>query len=60
MYWHNGASGGCRSFLGLDLDRGVGVVILTNSFTVRGADLVGLDLVRQAADQTKSFQPPSR
>lgn len=60
VHWHNGASGGCRSFLGLDLDRGVGVVILTNSFTVRGADLVGLDLVRQAADQTKSFQPPSR
>ena len=31
LHWHNGGTGGYRSFLGFDLDSGTGVVVLSNS-----------------------------
>ncbi len=31
LHWHNGGTGGYRSFLGFDLDAGTGVVVLSNS-----------------------------
>jgi len=31
LHWHNGGTGGYRSFLGLDLKSGTGVVVLSNS-----------------------------
>jgi CubicO group peptidase (beta-lactamase class C family) len=41
--WHNGGTGGFRTWIGLDTDRRVAAVVLTNS--VHGADDLGLQLV---------------
>ncbi|HSD31271.1 MAG TPA: serine hydrolase [Gemmatimonadales bacterium] len=43
IVWHNGGTGGYRSFAGFDPARGVGVVLLTNS--VVGADDIGFHLL---------------
>lgn len=43
IVWHNGGTGGYRSFAGFDPARGVGVVLLTNSVT--GADDIGFHLL---------------
>jgi CubicO group peptidase (beta-lactamase class C family) len=43
VVWHNGGTGGYRTFAGFDPDRGVGVVVLTNSS--HGADDIGLHLI---------------
>jgi CubicO group peptidase (beta-lactamase class C family) len=44
IVWHNGGTGGYRSFLGLVPSRKVGVVVLTNSGGV-GADDIGMHLL---------------
>jgi CubicO group peptidase (beta-lactamase class C family) len=51
-HWHNGGTGGARSFTGCVLDRGVGVVLLTNC--LRPTDRPGFDLLRSLADRTRS------
>jgi CubicO group peptidase (beta-lactamase class C family) len=51
-HWHNGGTGGARSFTGCVLDRGVGVVLLTNC--LRPTDRPGFDLLRTLADRTRS------
>ncbi len=43
IVWHNGGTGGYRTFLGFDPDRRVGVVVLTNS--ARSADDIGFHLL---------------
>jgi CubicO group peptidase (beta-lactamase class C family) len=43
VVWHNGGTGGFRSFIGFDPDRGVGAVVLTNSG--HGADDIGFHLI---------------
>lgn len=43
ILWHNGGTGGFRTFLGFDPDAEVGVVVLTNSG--HGADDIGLHLL---------------
>lgn len=43
--WHNGATGGYRSFLALAPSDQRAVAILTNSFNLRGPDLEGLRLL---------------
>ena len=43
IVWHNGGTGGYRSFIGFDPARGVGVVLLTNSLV--GADDIGFHLL---------------
>ncbi len=62
ILWHNGGTGGYRSFIGFDRDRGRGVVVLTNSDL--GLDDVGLHLldpsfplkeVRETADLAPEF-----
>jgi hypothetical protein len=35
---------------GLDVADGIGMAVLTNSFTLRGADLVGMDLLTRIRD----------
>ncbi len=45
--WHNGATGGYRAFVAIRPSTLTSVVILLSSFTIRGADLVGLSLLRQ-------------
>jgi D-alanyl-D-alanine-carboxypeptidase/D-alanyl-D-alanine-endopeptidase len=44
--WHNGGTGGFRSFLGFDAAAGWGVVVLTN--TSRSVDAIGLHLLDAA------------
>jgi hypothetical protein len=43
IVWHNGGTGGYRSFLGFDKAKGVGVVVLSNS--ENGIDDIGLHLL---------------
>jgi CubicO group peptidase (beta-lactamase class C family) len=43
IVWHNGGTGGYRSMLAFDGDRGIGVVMLTNSN--RGVDDIALHLL---------------
>lgn len=42
--WHNGGTGGFRSFAGFDPEKGVGVVVLSN--TQRSVDRAAFDLLR--------------
>lgn len=46
MTWHNGGTGGFRSFVGLDRAGGVGVAVL--SATARGVDGPGFALLAAA------------
>jgi D-alanyl-D-alanine-carboxypeptidase/D-alanyl-D-alanine-endopeptidase len=45
IVWHNGGTGGFRSFMGFDPKAGVGVVVLSNAFTVAGVDDIGRHLL---------------
>lgn len=45
--WHSGATGGYRAFVAIRPSTLTAVVILLNSFTIRGADLVGSGLLQQ-------------
>ncbi|WP_433169226.1 serine hydrolase domain-containing protein [Kribbella sp. CA-247076] len=46
MVWHNGGTGGYRSFLALDRDRGRAVVVLSD--VASDVDDLGADLLREA------------
>lgn len=52
IVWHNGGTGGYRSFAGFDAARKVGVVLLTNSIV--GADDIGFHLL----DTSLGLRPP--
>ena len=43
--WHNGGTGGFRSFVGCDWKARAGVVVLSNAFTLAGVDDIGLHLL---------------
>jgi CubicO group peptidase (beta-lactamase class C family) len=45
IYWHNGGTGGYRSFFGYDPKSRVGVVLLSNMSTRTGVDDIGLHLL---------------
>ena len=45
IVWHNGGTGGYRSFVGYDAKTRVGVVVLSNSFTATGVDDIGMHLL---------------
>jgi serine-type D-Ala-D-Ala carboxypeptidase/endopeptidase len=45
IVWHNGGTGGFRSFIGFDRKQRVGVVVLSNAFTAGGVDDIGLHLL---------------
>jgi CubicO group peptidase (beta-lactamase class C family) len=53
IIWHNGGTGGFRTFIGFDPDEGVGVVVLTNS--THGADDIGFHLINTTLPLT---EPP--
>ncbi len=55
IVWHNGGTGGYRSFIGFERQSGVGVVVLSNAFTMEGADDIGLHLLDAAV---ALWQPP--
>jgi CubicO group peptidase (beta-lactamase class C family) len=43
--WHNGGTGGYRSFIGFDRANRTGVVVLSNMFTAAGPDDIGRHLL---------------
>jgi serine-type D-Ala-D-Ala carboxypeptidase/endopeptidase len=45
IIWHNGGTGGYRSFVGYDPKAGAGVVVLSNAETVTGVDDIGHHLM---------------
>jgi CubicO group peptidase (beta-lactamase class C family) len=45
IVWHNGGTGGYRSFVGYDPKTRVGVVVLSNTFTASGVDDIGMHLL---------------
>lgn len=45
MHWHNGGTGGARSFLGFVPDCGIAAVVLTNC--ARSVDALGVDLLKR-------------
>jgi CubicO group peptidase (beta-lactamase class C family) len=45
LAWHNGGTGGYRSFVGYDAKNRVGIVVLSNTFTGPGVDDIGLHLL---------------
>ncbi|MGZ6038523.1 MAG: serine hydrolase [Phenylobacterium sp.] len=45
IVWHNGGTGGYRTFMGFDPKTGVGVVVLTNAATGRGGDDIGAHIL---------------
>jgi len=58
--WHNGGTGGYRSFIGYDPKTRTGVVVLANAFTVAGVDDIGMHLLNPKAQLlgAAAFAPP--
>ena len=46
LSWHNGGTNGFRSFVGVARDRGIAVIVLSN--TARSVDRLGLRLLQGA------------
>ena len=49
IVWHNGGTGGYRSFVGFDPKRRAGVVVLSNVSTAAGVDDIGIHLLDDRA-----------
>ncbi|HKR63060.1 MAG TPA: serine hydrolase [Thermoanaerobaculia bacterium] len=45
IVWHNGGTGGYRSFIAFDAKQKTGVVVLSNMFTNAGVDDIGMHLL---------------
>jgi CubicO group peptidase (beta-lactamase class C family) len=56
IVWHNGGTGGYRTFIGLDPDRELGVVVLTNSN--EGSDDIGFHLLDPSLPLAEPAAPP--
>ena len=56
IVWHNGGTGGYRSFIGYDAKSRVGVVVLSNTFTGSGVDDIGMHLL----DSHAPLLPPPK
>jgi serine-type D-Ala-D-Ala carboxypeptidase/endopeptidase len=57
IYWHNGGTGGYRTFMGYDPSANVGVVALSNTSTQFGVDDIGHHLL-DSAYPLKTFALP--
>ncbi len=57
IVWHNGGTGGYRTFIGFEPSRKIGVVVLTNSGGA-GADDIGLHLLNPALPLAPKPTPP--
>ena len=55
LIWHNGGTGGYRTFIGFDPQSRVGVVVLSNAGTVAGPDDIG----RHLLDTSLPLLPPA-
>ncbi|MBV8732069.1 MAG: serine hydrolase [Acidobacteriia bacterium] len=62
IVWHNGGTGGYRSFIGYDTKTRVGIVVLSNASTPAGVDDIGIHLLNPKAPllPATSFQPPKQ
>ena len=49
IIWHNGGTGGYRSWIGFDPKSRTGIVVLSNTSTVAGVDDIGMHLLHPAA-----------
>jgi serine-type D-Ala-D-Ala carboxypeptidase/endopeptidase len=49
IVWHDGGTGGFRSFVGYDPKARVGVVAFSNAFTVSGVDDIAMQLLNPKA-----------
>ena len=62
IVWHNGGTGGYRSFIGYDPKARVGVVVLSNASTLVGVDDIGRHLLDSAVpllpQNSPLLQPP--
>lgn len=62
VIWHNGGTGGYRSFAGFDLKARTGVVVLTNVSTLAGVDDLGFHLLDRRSPllpaDSPLIQPP--
>jgi CubicO group peptidase (beta-lactamase class C family) len=56
IVWHNGGTGGYRSFIGFDPQSRVGVVALSNAFTWEGVDDIGRHLLDPTVPVIKNPQ----
>jgi D-alanyl-D-alanine-carboxypeptidase/D-alanyl-D-alanine-endopeptidase len=56
IVWHNGGTGGFRSFIGFDRANGLGVVLLSNTSTPRGVDDIGQHLL---VNKAPLWTPPA-
>ena len=57
IVWHNGGTGGFRTYLGFEPSLGVGVVVLTNS--THGADDIGAHLIDSTLPLAPAPTPPA-
>ncbi len=57
VIWHNGGTGGYKTFIGFDPKTGVGVVVLTNASTARGGDDIAFHLLTGAPLAPKPKPP---
>lgn len=53
IVWHNGGTGGYRSFIGFDPRKSAGVVVLANTFTDAGVDDIGMHLLDPSSPLAK-------
>jgi CubicO group peptidase (beta-lactamase class C family) len=58
--WHNGGTGGFRSFVGYDPEARIGVVVLSNASTPTGVDDIGLHLLNPKAPLANPEPPKQR
>ena len=56
IIWHNGGTGGYRSFIGFDPKKRAGVVVLSNRFTTAGVDDIG----RHLLDPSSPLMEPAK
>jgi CubicO group peptidase (beta-lactamase class C family) len=57
IVWHNGSTGGFRSFVGYDPRERIGVVVLSNASTSSGVDDIGLHLLNPKLPLANSELP---
>jgi D-alanyl-D-alanine-carboxypeptidase/D-alanyl-D-alanine-endopeptidase len=60
VIWHNGGTGGYRSFVGYDPKTRIGVVVLANASTAAGVDDIGLHFVEHQGAVAKCERVPSQ
>jgi CubicO group peptidase (beta-lactamase class C family) len=58
--WHNGGTGGFRSFVGYDPKEHIGVVVLSNASTPSGVDDIGLHLLNPKLPLANPEPPKER